>query len=338
MGTDLRTRQPAQDPERTTAVSPTAPHGPSGRPARGNGRWIGPIAGAIAFLLLAGGVGFIAQRDDPSASTVGLLAGGAEAGATAPDESVTAADGVSRESEGSPTGVDVASSTTPRGDLTKIIRNGRLVVIVEDGRFPDSVTAVTRVANGLGGIIVESSSRDQSSGTFVLRIPSKKFDVAMTRLRSIGEVRAERVTTDDVTAEFVDLQARLTILLDRRALLRGLQSDATTSEEILRLGDLIGQTQLEIEQIQGQLRYLRNQVSLATIAVELREADATAPAPAPDPANPSLVDSFQLGVQGFLRVLGVVIVGLGYLIPLAAIALFGWGAITLVRTRRRAAS
>ncbi len=313
---------------------------PSRRLPGREGRWPGIVAGAVAFLVLAGAVGFLSQRADLATQTAGSAQGASAAtGAIAPaDAAGVASDEAVVEESGSFVGVDVVRSTIPQGDLTKIIRNGRVVLIVEDGSFASSVTAVTQIADGLGGIVVESSSHDQSTGTFVLRIPSKRFDAAMTRLRAIGEVRAERVTTDDVTAEFIDLQARLTILLDRRALLRDLQTEATTSEEILRLADLIGQTQLEIEQIQGQLRYLKNQVSLATIEVQLREADAHAPPPPPDPDNPSLIDSFRLGVQGFLRVAGAVIVGMGYLIPLAAIALAAWAVVTLVRTRRRAAS
>ena len=43
-------------------------------------------------------------------------------------------------------------------------------------------------------------------------------------------------------------------------------------------------------------------------------------------------------MQGFLRVVGAVVVGLGYLIPLGAVALVAWGVVRLVRRRDRAAS
>ena len=54
--------------------------------------------------------------------------------------------------------------------------------------------------------------------------------------------------------------------------------------------------------------------------------------------QPSLGSAWSRSLQGFLRVIGAVIVGLGYLIPLALIALGVWFAVTLVRRRRRAAS
>ena len=102
----------------------------------------------------------------------------------------------------------------------------------------------------------------------------------------IGEVEAETITGQDVTAEFIDQTARLQILLDRRDLLQSLQSEATTISEILRLAGLIEQTQLEIEKTQGQLRYLKNQVAEATIKVDLRERHAPDDTPEPDHRQP----------------------------------------------------
>ena len=218
------------------------------------------------------------------------------------------------------------------------MRDGRIAIVVPDGDFDTSLTSVSRIATSLGGFVLTSSTRDQNTGTFTLRIPAKKFDVAMERLRGIGEVKADDVTGQDVTAEFIDQTARLQILLDRRDLLQSLQNEATTSSEILRLAGLIEQTQLEIEKTQGQLRYLKNQVAEATIKVDLRERHAPDDTPESTTDNPSLADAIRLGWEGFLRVIGAVIVGLGYLVPIALIGLAIWGVVTLVRRRRREAS
>ncbi len=60
----------------------------------------------------------------------------------------------------------------------------------------------------------------------------------MEQLRGLGTVQLDQITGEDVTAEFIDLQARLQILTDRRDLLRDLQADATSSAEILRFATL----------------------------------------------------------------------------------------------------
>nr|MBA3765365.1 DUF4349 domain-containing protein [Actinomycetota bacterium] len=90
--------------------------------------------------------------------------------------------------------------------------------------------------------------------------------------------------------------------------------------------------------IQGRLKFLRDQVAEATIRVEVRERDVQPEDPGPDAENPSLADSLGLAVQGFLRIVGAIVIGLGYLIPLAVIALLVWGVVMLVRRRDHGAS
>ncbi len=51
--------------------------------------------------------------------------------------------------------------------------------------------------------------------------------------------------------------------------------------------------------------------------------------------NPSLSEALDYATQGFLRVLGAVVVGLGYLVPLSLLALLGWLVFRLVRRRDR---
>jgi hypothetical protein len=230
-----------------------------------------------------------------------------------------------------------------QGDLTKIIRDGRIGIVIADGSFSKGVAGVTQIARRNGGFVLESSSRDERSGSMTLRVPAKRFDDTMLALRALsgqldGEVEFQDIKGQDVTAEFIDLQARLDILKDRRELLLDIQADATSTSEILRLAALIDDVQLQIENIQGRLNFLKDQVAEATIKVEVRERDVQREDPGPDPENPSLTESFELAVQGFLRIVGAVVVGLGYLIPLGVIALIGWGVVRLVRRRDRGAS
>jgi hypothetical protein len=230
-----------------------------------------------------------------------------------------------------------------QGDLTKIIRDGRIGIVIADGSFSKGVAGVTQIARRNGGFVLESSSRDERSGALTLRIPAKRFDDTMLALRALsgqleGEVEFQDITGQDVTAEFIDLGARLEILQDRRELLRDIQADATSSSEVLRLAALIDDVTLQIENIQGRLNFLKDQVAEATIKVEVRERDVQREDPGPDTENPSIADSFELAVQGFLRIVGAIVIGLGYLIPLGVIALLVWGVLTLVRRRDRGAN
>ena len=349
----------------------------------GNRNWGGMAAALVVVLVLAGGIGVLSQgaRDDSGSSAdsavpgsfeqvgdgvsgAGGSGGEAPAATTAPgpaadqdraaleanssDEAAdalysgwgqagTAGGSSGRGSQG------IGAVPADQGDLTKIIRDGRIGIVIADGSFSKGVAGVTQIARRNGGFVLESSSRDERSGALTLRVPAKRFDDTMLALRALsgqldGEVEFQDITGQDVTAEFIDLGARLDILQDRRELLRDIQADATSSSEILRLAALIDDVTLEIENIQGRLNFLKDQVAEATINVEVRERDVQREDPGPDTENPSIADSFELAVQGFLRIVGAIVIGLGYLIPLGVIALLVWGVLTLVRRRDRGAN
>jgi hypothetical protein len=366
--------------------------GPRRLPRRGRGgghAWGGIAAALVAVLVLAGGIGLLAQGgssddsggesraaiDADSGADAGSAGGGAGGSGSGPQATVAPAPaeapagdasylsdeafGTLSESERAALGYseeaarDAAPPGSPlqgvgalpeqQGDLTKIIRDGRIGIVIADGSFSKGVAGVTQIARRNGGFVLESSSRDERSGALTLRVPAKRFDDTMLALRALsgqldGEVEFQDITGQDVTAEFIDLQARLDILKDRRELLLDIQADATSTSEILRLAALIDDVQLQIENIQGRLNFLKDQVAEATIKVEVRERDVQREDPGSDPENPSLADSFELAVQGVLRIIGAVVVGLGYLIPLGVIALIGWGVVRLVRRRDRGAN
>jgi hypothetical protein len=223
-----------------------------------------------------------------------------------------------------------------QADLSKIIRDGRIGVVVPDGKFGDAVDDLTFIAEEHGGFVLSSSTRNERSGTFVLRIPAKRFDQALSDIRALGTVRFQTIQGDDVTAEFIDFQARLRILQARKSLLFGLSQKADTTDEILRLAGQLDDVQLRIEQIQGQLRFIADQVAESTLRVSIQERNAPDTAAETEVDNPDLGSSFDLAVQGFLRIVGAVIVGLGYLIPLTLLAALVWLAAWFVRRRRAA--
>jgi hypothetical protein len=357
--------------------------GPRRLPRRGRGggnrNWGGMAAALVVVLVLAGGIGVLSQGGgDDSADSGGQFrevadavsgGGGSQAELPAPtaapppatdrdraafeantseeaalgaqysvgDQAGTAGGSSGRTSQG------IGAVPADQGDLTKIIRDGRIGIVIADGSFSKGVAGVTQIARRNGGFVLESSSRDERSGALTLRIPAKRFDDTMLALRALsgqleGEVEFQDITGQDVTAEFIDLGARLDILQDRRELLRDIQAEATSSSEILRLAALIDDVTLQIENIQGRLNFLKDQVAEATIKVEVRERDVQREDPGPNTENPSLADSFELAVQGFLRIVGAIVIGLGYLIPLGVIALLVWGVLTLVRRRDRGAN
>jgi hypothetical protein len=318
-------------------------------PARGRaGQMWTKVAGvAAAFLVLAAAIGFFASG--------GMGGSGADrfqevGGAVASDGDSGDGGFAAPEPGEAPVAQPSASPLPDEGnrvaggrgndalqDLSKIIRDGRIGVVVQDGMFDDAVGDLTFIAEENGGFILSSSTELERTGTFVLRIPAGRFDRALAQIRDLGQVRFQRIQGDDVTAEFIDNQARLRILQARKALLFDLFQQADTTDEILRLAGQLDDVQLRIEQLQGQLRFLSDQVAESTLRVSIQERNAPEARTETEVDNPDLGSSFDLGVQGFLRIVGAVIIGLGYLIPLTAIVAIVWMAVWFVRRRRATA-
>ena len=303
--------------------------------------WLGIAAGLVAFLLVAGLVGALIKGGSQESARP---AAGSATGGPALDRSVRPGDQLHTAPNASPAPFlapelnDLGSRAQQGGlaDLTKIIRKGDVSVTVPRDGLGKAVDAVTAIADKEGGFVF-SSSIGQRAGTLVLRVPAKRFDATVTALRGIGTVKDVTISADDLTAEFVDLQARLDIAEGRYKVLFGLYDKATTIEQTLRVQNALDDTQLRIEQIQGQLNVIENQTSQSTIRVSLREAGVRDPQPQ-DVRNPSVRNAWDRAIAGFFGVISAVVIGLGYLVPLAILALFVLLVVALARRRRRRAS
>ena len=323
------------------------------RPRRKLGSsWVSAAALIVAFLVIAGGIGFLAQGGLGGSKSASSAEGPARPQsfasgipgplpATAPifGPAPTALHGNSGKRTslsggsggGSDTGLAEPQAVTGT-DLSKIVRDGSISLEIPDKTFGQSEIAVTKVARDARGFVLSSSTQSERSGIFTLRVPARHFDAAMAALRPIGTVESSRQTGKDVTAQYVDFTARLRILSGRRAVILKLMSKATSIGETLDLQNQFDNVQLQIEQIQGTLNVLRNQVAESTITVDLHEKDS--PKPASAVTTPSLANSIHLAWQGFLRVIGGVVVGLGYMLPIAVVGLVIWIATRAMRRRR----
>jgi uncharacterized protein DUF4349 len=313
-------------------------------PRRRHVNWLGVAAGLVGLLLVAGIVGGLSQGGSQESRDSGGMAGlpageGTMVPGVAPRAGPSSGDQVDQGLL-TPTinwqaryGVAHGASS-PMGDLTKIIRKGELTVTVPRDGIGKAVDDVTSVADDQGGFVF-SSSVGEHAGNLVLRVPASRFDATVTALRQLGTVKEVTVSAQDVTADFVDLTARLRIAKGRFRVLFGLYARATSIEQTLRVQNALDDTQLRIEQIKGQLNVIENQTSQSTIRVSLREQGAPNPL-AENVETPSIGGAWDRAIAGFFGVIAAVVIGLGYLIPLAFLALLVWFVVRLGRRRRGA--
>jgi len=114
-----------------------------------------------------------------------------------------------------------------------------------------------------------------------LRVPSAAFDQAMAQIKALGlKVQRENVSSQDVTEEYADLDARVKNLeatADQlRALLATIREKSNRTEDILAVYRELTTITGQIEQAKGRQQYLGKLSELATISVDLIPQTAAA--------------------------------------------------------------
>ena len=218
-----------------------------------------------------------------------------------------------------------------------MIRNATLAVTAEN---VDQVVAFARdAATGVGGYVFSSSNSyqgDEKHAQITLHVPFDQFDTVINRLRDapgLHRVDTEATTSQDVTAEFVDAEARVRNLQATEQSLLALLDQAKQIDDILRVQTELGGVRGEIEALQGRLNYLSRLTDLSTITLTVAPSTATAK---PDRfGNDSVADAAREAwnaslalVAGTANLLVRVIVFCWWLPPLALLV------YAIARTRR----
>ena len=110
----------------------------------------------------------------------------------------------------------------------------------------------------------------------IIRVPSKNFDPFLTAIsKGVSYFDNKEITSQDVTTEFIDIEARLKAkkVLENRYI--ELLKKANKVSEMLEIEAQLSAIREEIEAKKGQLNYMQNRVSFSTITVEFYKTVAT---------------------------------------------------------------
>jgi hypothetical protein len=215
---------------------------------------------------------------------------------------------------------DVSLKTTLPVIRSAVIKTATLGLRVPHGRFGRVMDAAESIAGRYGGFVSQRSSSGTRvhDGRLVMRVPVGRFTQARLAVERLGRPTNESVVGVDVTQQFVDLDARLDNLRSQAQALRRLMERTQSVSDTIRVQSVLQGVELQIEEIQGRLIYLRNRTALSTISIDVHEAGAR---PAP-PAHASAI--WMAGARALHSATAVVtgvIVGAGYVIPIAILAL-----------------
>ena len=198
-----------------------------------------------------------------SGQSQGRQAGGGGGGArTAPDPMVTVSQ------------VQAAVEPVDR----KIIRNGELSIEIDSPT--EGQRKITSIAESHGGFVVTSEFRQQDNRgqtkpsetvTVVVRVPSAQFGPALEQIRAVGSrVIQEKVSGQDVTEEYIDLEARIRTKKALEAQFMEIMKQARKVSEALEVQSQIADVRTEIERLEGRRRFLENQSAMSTINITLQ--------------------------------------------------------------------
>lgn len=137
--------------------------------------------------------------------------------------------------------LQVANKTTGREDVDKIVKK-------YDG-------------------IILTATLDEVT----FKVAPEKFEAAMNDLAQLGEVSAREIKSEDVTAQFYDLNLRIDVAEASRKRLMELLGKSGAVKDVLEVERDLRRLTEEIEQLKGVLRQMQDRIDLATITVRLQE-------------------------------------------------------------------
>ena len=205
-----------------------------------------------------------------------------------------------------------------------IIRTGYAGVEVDS--LDVAIARVRALAARVGGFVANTAvqgGKDQlRSASLEVKVPSERFDEALSGLAPIGKVESVNVSAQDVGEEYVDIAARVENSHRLEARLVNLLANRTGKlQDVLTVERELARVREEIERYEGRMRYLRARVSLSTLTIAVHER---APIIVPVAGDGPIVVALREAWRNFVGFIAGGIASLGVLIPLGALIFVGW--------------
>jgi hypothetical protein len=230
-----------------------------------------------------------------------------------------------------------------------VIKNASLSIAVDDPL--KSMDNISHMAEAMGGFVVSADMYQQSISNGVkvpqvsltIRVPAERLDEALTTIKAETNqpIISENQSSQDVTAEYTDLNSRLTNLQAAEKQLQEIMASATKTEDVLSVYSQLVSVREQIELIRGQMKYYEQSAALSSVSTQLIANAAMQPITiagwqpkgVAKEALQSLINTLQSLADFGIRLVILYLPTL--LIIFVPIGLVIWGIVSLIKRARK---
>jgi hypothetical protein len=229
--------------------------------------------------------------------------------------------------------------TAPLAELPRdVVKTASMTITVANtSEAADKAAVLVEKAGGR----VDSRSEDAgSTGGFartsaVLRVPVDKLDSVVRELKTLGKVQTAETKAEDVTAQRVDLDARIKALQTSVDRLLGIMRDAKDPDALINAENALSQRQADLDSLRAQRDQLGDRIQYSTVDVTFVAEQIGGPAPK---QYEGFTGQIERGWDGLVSVVGNLVLLFGLLLPwlgvLVVVAVILYLIAMLARARR----
>ena len=205
----------------------------------------------------------------------------------------------------------------------KITKTASLSTEVERGTFKDAESKLKSIITASDALLLNENAqkydpgrRSYYSGSYSIKVEKGKYDAVLMQLKQIGEVTWFSENADDITEQFVSLEAELQAEKERLTRYQQMLAEATVISDKIELSDRIFNQERTVKYLEEQLKNAGTRVEYSTLYVTLTEKQS-------EYVNTVFVKFSEL-VAGFVDSLNSLLKLLVGILPYAAAALLAW--------------
>ena len=176
---------------------------------------------------------------------------------------------------------DAANTAIQAGQTQErlIIREGTLEIVVKDSET--AAADISRLAEMKDGWVVTTElyqRGEAKAGSITIRVPAEEFDATVDSIREMAvEVTSENSNSQDVTEEYVDLEARVANLEATADRVRNFLDEARNVEEALAVNQELSRLEGEIESMKARMNFLSQSAAMSRLTIYLTPDELSQP-------------------------------------------------------------